>query len=168
LRPESIRRLGVVTLPEGHPVLTDLTVRDNLEVAGSGLSRVELGNAMQAALEVFPELQPKLKAAARELSGGQQQMLCLAQALISKPRFLLADELSLGLAPVIVQRLASVISGLSASGVGTLLIEQFTELALRISKHAYVLERGRMRFAGTSDDLRREPGLLESAYLTGA
>ena len=99
------------------------------------------------------------------LSGGQQQMLVLAQAIVSRPRYILADELSFGLAPVIVARLVPVLEAFAANGVGVLLIEQFTHIALRISQHAYVMERGRIRFSGEPDELRRNPDILHSAYL---
>ena len=168
LRPEVIRRRGVVTLPEGHPVLTELTVGENLRVAGSNLSRSDLAQMVAEALEVFPELRAKLDARAGDLSGGQQQMLGLAQAVIARPRFLLADELSFGLAPLIVRRLVAVLARLAESGVGILLIEQFTQVALGISQHAYVLDRGRVRFSGPPDVLRKQPDILHQAYLASA
>ena len=165
LRPENVRRLGVVAVPEGHRVLTELTVEENLRVAGTALNRRELDDAVHGALETFPELKPRIAARAGTLSGGQQQMLVLAQAIVSRPRYILADELSFGLAPVIVARLVPVLESFAASGVGVLLIEQFTHIALRISQHAYVMERGRIRFSGEPDELRRNPNILHSAYL---
>ncbi|MGO9699703.1 MAG: ABC transporter ATP-binding protein [Xanthobacteraceae bacterium] len=165
LRPENVRRLGVVAVPEGHRVLTELTVEENLRVAGTSLNRRELDDAVHGALETFPELKPRIAARAGTLSGGQQQMLVLAQAIISRPRYILADELSFGLAPVIVARLVPVLESFAANGVGVLLIEQFTHIALRISQHAYVMERGRIRFSGEPDELRRNPDILHSAYL---
>ena len=165
LRPENVRRLGVVAVPEGHRVLTELTVEENLRVAGTALSRRELDDAAQRALETFPELKPRIAARAGTLSGGQQQMLVLAQAIISRPRYILADELSFGLAPVIVARLVPVLEGFAADGIGVLLIEQFTHIALRISHHAYVMERGRIRFSGAPEALRQNPDILHSAYL---
>jgi branched-chain amino acid transport system ATP-binding protein len=165
LRPENVRRLGVVAVPEGHRVLTELTVEENLRVAGTSLNRRELDDAVHGALETFPELKPRIAARAGTLSGGQQQMLVLAQAIVSRPRYILADELSFGLAPVIVARLVPVLESFAANGVGVLLIEQFTHIALRISQHAYVMERGRIRFSGEPDELRRNPDILHSAYL---
>jgi branched-chain amino acid transport system ATP-binding protein len=165
LRPENVRRLGVVAVPEGHRVLTELTVEENLRVAGTALNRRELDDAAQRALETFPELKPRIAARAGTLSGGQQQMLVLAQAIISRPRYILADELSFGLAPVIVARLVPVLEGFAADGIGVLLIEQFTHIALRISHHAYVMERGRIRFSGAPEALRQNPDILHSAYL---
>jgi len=165
LRPENVRRLGVVAVPEGHRVLTELTVEENLRVAGTTLNRRELDNAVQRALETFPELKPRIAARAGTLSGGQQQMLVLAQAIVSRPRYILADELSFGLAPVIVARLVPVLEAFAADGIGVLLIEQFTHIALRISHHAYVMERGRIRFSGAPEALRQNPDILHSAYL---
>jgi branched-chain amino acid transport system ATP-binding protein len=168
LRPETVRRLGVVAVPEGHRVLTELTVAENLRVAGTFLNRRELDAAVEAAFETFPELRERFDARAGTLSGGQQQMLVLGQAIVSRPRYILADELSFGLAPVVVARLIPVIESLAAKGIGVLLIEQFTHIALRISRHAYVMERGRIRFSGSPDELLRNPDILHSAYLTGA
>ena len=98
LRPENVRRLGVVAVPEGHRVLTDLTVEENSRVARTALNSRELDQAVERALETFPELKPRLGTRAGALSGGQQQMLVLGEA-ISQPRYILADELSFGLAP---------------------------------------------------------------------
>jgi len=165
LRPENVRRLGVVAVPEGHRVLTDLTVGENLRVAGTALNHGELADAVQRALDTFSELKPRISARAGTLSGGQQQMLVLAQAIVSRPRYILADELSFGLAPVIVARLVPVLEAFAADGIGVLLIEQFTHIALRISHHAYVMERGRIRFSGAPEALRQNPDILHSAYL---
>ncbi len=166
LRPENVRRLGVVAVPEGHRVLTELTVEENLRVAGTALSRRELDGAVNRALATFPELKPRLAAHAGTLSGGQQQMLVLGQAIVSQPRYILADELSFGLAPVIVARLVPVLEAFAANGIGVLLIEQFTHIALRISHYAYVMERGRICFSGAPEALRQNPDILHSAYLT--
>ncbi len=166
LRPEHVRRLGVAAVPEGHRVLTELTVEENLRVAGTALSRSALDTAVERALETFPELKPRLDARAGTLSGGQQQMLVLGQAIVSQPRYILADELSFGLAPMIVARLVPVLEAFAASGVGVLLIEQFTSIALKVSHYAYVMERGRIRFAGSPQELRDDPDILHSAYLT--
>ena len=162
--PDEIRRLGVATVPEGHQVLRELSVRDNLRVAGSELSRGELDAALQRTLELFPELQQKLAQPAGDLSGGQQQMVALAQALVVPPKFLIVDELSFGLAPMIVTRLVPVIRRIAASGIGVLLIEQFTQLALGLANHVYVLSRGHVSYDGGPDKLRADPAILHRAY----
>jgi branched-chain amino acid transport system ATP-binding protein len=167
LRPENVRRMGVAAVPEGHHVLTDLTVAENLNVAGYRLDREKRDAGVQTALEMFPELRTKLTSRAGSLSGGQQQMLVLAQAVVDCPRYLLADELSFGLAPVVVARLIPVVTHLAEQGIGVLLIEQFTHIALRLAHHVYVMERGRIRFSGPPDALRQNPDILHSAYLAG-
>jgi branched-chain amino acid transport system ATP-binding protein len=165
LRAETVRTLGVAAVPEGHHVLSDLTVADNLRVAGYNLNRQQMEDGVEAALTTFPELRAKLGQRAGSLSGGQQQMVVLAQAIVDKPRYLLADELSFGLAPVVVARLVPVITLLAEQGVGILLIEQFTHIALRIAHHVCVMERGHIRFSGGPDELRANPDILHSAYL---
>ena len=165
MRPENIRRLGVAAVPEGHHVLGDLSVIDNLRVAGHHLPGHRREDGVEAALATFPELRQKLDARAGSLSGGQQQMVVLAQAVVEKPRYVLADELSFGLAPVIVARLVPFIKQLAADGIGVLLIEQFTHVALRIAHKACVMERGTLRFVGDPQELNRNPDILHSAYL---
>ncbi|GIQ76945.1 ABC transporter ATP-binding protein [Bradyrhizobium sp. RD5-C2] len=165
LRPAAIRASGLAAVPEGHQVLNELSVEDNLKVAGSHLSRAEMRSAIDVALGTFPELRERLQARSGNLSGGQQQMVALAQAIIAKPRYLLADELSFGLAPVVVARLVPVLQDLAAQGVGVLLIEQFTHIALKIAHAVYVMERGRICFSGEPRQLIDNPAILHSAYL---
>jgi branched-chain amino acid transport system ATP-binding protein len=165
--PDVIRMAGVAAVPEGHRVLTALTAEENLTAAGSQLSRVELKRAIDYALTVFPELKAWLKQPAGTMSGGQQQMVALAQALITRPKYLLFDELSLGLAPLIVQRLMLVVEQVVQEGIGVLLIEQFTTLALKLAQQVYVLERGAICFGGTPAELEANPGVLHDAYLAG-
>ena len=162
--PDEIRRRGVATVPEGHQVLREMTVQDNLRVAGGDLSRSALGAAMEQTLALFPELQSRLGMAAGDLSGGQQQMVAIAQALMVKPRFLVIDELSFGLAPLIVARLVPVIRKIAADGIGVLLIEQFTQLALGLADHAYVMSRGEVSYDGVPDKLISDPDILHRAY----
>lgn len=161
--PESIRRAGIAAVPEGHRVLTALTVEDNLRAAGT-----LLGDRVRAQLahvySIFPELAERKGQIAGTLSGGQQQMLALGHALMCAPRYLLIDEMSLGLAPLIVKRLLGVVTTLKAQGVGILLIEQFTDLALSIAENAVVLRSGKMRHSGPARALIDDKALLQNAY----
>ncbi|MBO0871629.1 MAG: ABC transporter ATP-binding protein [Micromonosporaceae bacterium] len=165
-RPERIRRAGLAVVPEGRRLLPDLTVEDNLRVATFALPPAAARAGRTRAHELFPELDKRLHIAAASLSGGEQQMLVLAQALVSQPKFVLIDELSLGLAPVVVQRLIPTIRAVAGSGVGVLLIEQFATVALGLAQRAYVMDRGRIRYSGTADELRDAPEVLHSAYLS--
>jgi branched-chain amino acid transport system ATP-binding protein len=164
-RPEWIRRAGVAVVAEGRRVLPQLSVADNLRVATYGLDRDQAQEGMGHALALFPELTRYQDTAARSLSGGEQQMVVLAQALVSRPRVLLVDELSLGLAPVVLKRLVPTLASVAASGVGVLLIEQFAHVALGLANTAYILEGGRIRYHGTAGELKANPELLHSAYL---
>jgi branched-chain amino acid transport system ATP-binding protein len=164
-RPEKVRAAGVAVVPEGRRLLPELTVEDNLQVATYSLPQLVARERRAYALELFPELQARLDAKGRSLSGGEQQMVVLAQALVSQPRFILIDELSLGLAPVVLKRLIPTIRTVAESGVGVLLIEQFATIALGLAQRAYVLEGGMLRFSGLASELRDKPELLESAYL---
>ena len=164
-RPERIRQAGVAIVPEGRRLLPDLTVEDNLRVASYALTKTQAQAGRAKVLDLFPQLSQRLSALARTLSGGEQQMVVLAQALISQPRYLLIDELSLGLAPVVVSRLIPVIRTVAESGAGVLLIEQFATVALGLAHQAHIMEGGRIRFSGLASELRDQPDLLKSAYL---
>jgi branched-chain amino acid transport system ATP-binding protein len=164
-RPEAIRSAGVAIVPEGRRLLPNLTVEDNLRVATYALSREDARRGIEHAVELFPHLQARWDAIARTLSGGEQQMVVLAQALVSRPKFILVDELSLGLAPVVVKRLMPTLEAVAREGVGVLLIEQFVHVALGVAKTAYVLEGGRIRLRDTAQQLRDHPERLHSAYL---
>jgi branched-chain amino acid transport system ATP-binding protein len=114
---------------------------------------------------MFPELRSRLTYPARSLSGGEQQMVVLAQALVCEPRYIVIDELSLGLAPVVLNRLTPTISALAQSGIGILLIEQFASVALALARRAHIMESGQVQYTGTADELRQNPELLRNAYL---
>jgi branched-chain amino acid transport system ATP-binding protein len=163
--PDAVRRKGIAIVLEGHPVLSNISVIDNLRASALMHARREADREVEAALEVFPELKPRLQVAAQNLSGGQKQMVVVAQALICRPKYLLIDELSFGLAPAIVQRLGETIAGVADRGVGILLIEQFTTLALNLANRVYVMERGDIAFSGTAEELRAHPEILHGAYL---
>lgn len=163
--PDAVRRHGVALVLEGHPVLIGLSVRDNLAAAAMMHTRRDADREIETALDIFPELRGRLATAAQNLSGGQKQMVVIAQALICRPRYLLIDELSFGLAPAIVVRLGETIKAIADRGIGILLIEQFTTLALGLATRAYVMERGELVFAGAAEDLRQHPEILHGAYL---
>ena len=164
-RPERIRQAGVAVVPEGRRLLPELSVADNLRVATYVLEADQAERGTEYALDLFPELKQRWRATARSLSGGEQQMVVLAQALVSRPSVILVDELSLGLAPLVVKRLVPILASIAESGVGVLLIEQFAHVALGLADRAYILQGGRIRYRGTARELQEDPELLHSAYL---
>ena len=144
-------------------MLGDLSVRDNLRAAATAWPARQVQAEIDRVLAVLPELDDKMNALGRSLSGGQKQMVCVAQALIARPRYLVLDELSLGLAPLVVKRLVALVQQVAEEGVGVLLIEQFTSVALAVSEQASVLERGRVAFSGPAQTLRERPDILHSS-----
>lgn len=159
-----IARMGVVHVPEGRGVFPSLTVRENLLMAISAMSGavdpVEEGTAL------FPALGNRLTQIAGSLSGGEQQMLALARALMAKPKLLMVDEISMGLAPIIVGQLFETLRERVASGVSLLIVEQYVEAALGMADYGYVMDKGGIVDVGEPEDLRRR-GLV-TAYLGGA
>ncbi|MBB3571420.1 ABC transporter ATP-binding protein [Rhizobium sp. BK491] len=163
--PDRIRRAGLALVPEGHRVLGQLSVEDNILVAALEGSATARREGLAHAYEIFPELSERRRQSASDLSGGQKQMVAMAQAFIAKPRFMIVDELSLGLAPAVVKRLAEALKIAAARGIGVLLIEQFANLALDLADQALVLERGRLVFSGAALALKAQPDILHGAYL---
>lgn len=151
-------RRGIAVIPEGRSVFMGLTVERNLRL-GSG--------QIDIALDLFPELRPLLPRKAGMLSGGEQQILGLARALAARPRLLLVDELSLGLAPKIVQRLLGALRAATREGTGVLLVEQHARQALAIADCAYVMSRGRCHLSGSGAELLARISDIERTYLHG-
>lgn len=164
-KPDRIRAAGVAAVPEGHQVLTQLTVAENLAVAGSLLSPADADATLAEVFSIFPELAERKQQLAGTLSGGQQQMVAIGHALMARPRFILIDEMSLGLAPLIVKRLTQVVAALAAKGIGVLLVEQFVEVALSLASEVVVLRKGVVRLSSDPARLRADPSLLTAAYL---
>jgi branched-chain amino acid transport system ATP-binding protein len=162
--PDAVRLAGVAAVPEGHRVLTKLSVDDNLRVAGAVLKGGQLAGVLAEVYGLFPELAERKGQLAGTLSGGQQQMLAIGHALMAQPKYLLIDEMSLGLAPLIVKRLVRVIESLVNEGVGIILVEQFTEVALSVATSAVIMRTGDMRYAGPASEIKAKPALLEAAY----
>ncbi|SBW16253.1 branched-chain amino acid ABC transporter ATP-binding protein [Brucella sp. 10RB9215] len=163
--PDDIRRMGVAMVPEGHRVLGQMSVEDNLLVSVLERKAAARRDGLARAFTIFPELETRRHQRAGDLSGGQKQMVAMAQAFLSRPRFMIVDELSLGLAPTVVKRLAEALVLAARDGIGVLLIEQFANLALGLASHALVMERGRIVFDGPSQTLQQQPDILHGAYL---
>lgn len=159
--------LGINQIAAGGAVAEDLTVADNLAMFGHTLPSRDARAGAQRALEVFPQFQDRLGQRASSLSGGERQMLALAKSLVLRPRLLIVDELSLGLAPIVVSALIPIIRRLHAEGASVLLVEQSVTVALELADQALCMEKGRIVYRSTADALRADPGLLEAAYLEG-
>jgi len=151
-------RQGLAFITDERSMISNLTARDNLRLRGGSVDR---------ALEIFPELEEHLDRPAALLSGGQQQMLAVARSLASQPRLLLADELSLGLAPLLVQRLLKAVRAAADQGVGVLLVEQHVAQALAISDRAYLLGQGTVALEGSAELLKERLDDVAAAYLKG-
>ncbi len=166
---ESLVPLGMAQVPGGRGIFPSLTVLENLRMAGYRVSdRAQIRSGIERALDAFPALNERLQQPAGVLSGGEQQMLALARAWIQRPRLLAIDELTLGLAPQIVEQMLDFVAGLRSEGISLLLVEQSVNTALRVAERAYFLERGAVRFEGRATDLLERPDLVRSVFLEGA
>jgi branched-chain amino acid transport system ATP-binding protein len=164
--PEATARRGIAHVPEGRGVLTELTVWDNIRMGGyMRRDKAALKADTDRVLELFPWLEHRRNQQAGTLSGGEQQMLVLARALVSRPRLLLLDEPSLGLAPLVVAELFRIVKGLNEEeGLSVLVVEQNANIALQTSSRAYVLEVGRVALEGSSAELQAHEG-VRASYL---
>jgi ABC-type branched-subunit amino acid transport system ATPase component/sugar phosphate permease len=165
--PELRARIGIVQLMGGNAVFGSLSVDENLRMAGYRYDGAELDRRVAAAFARFPALADRRRAAARDLSGGQQQMLALAMALVPEPEVLVIDELSLGLAPVMVQELLATVRELKAEGLTMIIVEQSLNVALAVADRAVFMEKGEIRFDGPAHELAERDDLARAVFLGG-
>jgi branched-chain amino acid transport system ATP-binding protein len=165
MKPEDVVRLGVALTPEGRGIFAHLSVTDNLRIgAATRKDKAEVAGTMEEMFDLFPILRERAKQLAGTLSGGEQQMLALARSLMSRPRLMLLDEPSLGLAPRIVAQIFGLLRELPARGVTVLLVEQNVSLALDVAARGYVLATGEMQMEGSAEELASAVD-LEEVYL---
>ena len=165
--PWWVARRGITLVPEGRGIFGDQSVRDNLALgalAAGARARDAAGDPTERALGLFPTLRARLGEPAGRLSGGQQQMLAVARGLMARPRVLLLDEPSLGLAPLLVREIFEALARLRAEGLTILLVEQMAAQALALADRAYVLASGRITASGTAETVRNDPAVIQ-AYL---
>ncbi|MBE6955965.1 MAG: ABC transporter ATP-binding protein [Ruminococcaceae bacterium] len=163
LSPDRIVSKGITLVPEGRRVFPDLTVLENLKI-GAYLRKDSLQDDLNWVYDLFPRLKERSWQAAGTLSGGEQQMLAVGRALMSRPKIMMMDEPSLGLAPLVVKGIFDIIKEINKQGVTILLIEQNANMALRVADTAYVLETGRLTMSGTGDELLHNEA-VKKAYL---
>jgi branched-chain amino acid transport system ATP-binding protein len=157
---------GIVQVPEGREILTTLTVKENLLLGAYRRSRhkVDIADDLKSVLLLFPRLKERLGGAAGNLSGGEQQMLAIARALMARPRLLLLDEPSMGLAPLLVQEIFKTLQELNGRGLTIFLVEQNVRQALTIAHDAYIMENGKIVLSGSSEEMLNNPRVIQ-AYL---
>lgn len=166
LRPHLVVERGIIHCPEGRRIFTNLTVLENLKLGAYCRKDEAVAQDMESVLTIFPRLRERIKQNAGTLSGGEQQMLAIGRALMARPKVLLLDEPSLGLAPNLVAEIFNIIQRINAEGTTILLVEQNAHRALDIATRAYVLETGSIALEGTGKDLLNNPKVRE-AYLGG-
>jgi branched-chain amino acid transport system ATP-binding protein len=165
--PNEIAEFGIAQVPGGAGIFGSMSVRENLRAAGWMIRKDhhKYQERVAEVLETFPILAERIDEPAADLSGGQQQMLALGMALLSRPKLLLIDELSLGLAPAVVSQLCSLVRRIAAAGTTVILVEQSLNVALSMASTAYFMERGRIRFSGPAQELANRPDLLRAVFL---
>lgn len=163
LPPHKIVEMGVSQVPEGRRIFPRLSVRENLEM-GAFLNAGDVGPSLERAYSLFPLLKERERQSGGTLSGGEQQMLAIARALMSDPKLLLLDEPSLGLAPIVVSKIFRTIQEINKEGITVLLVEQNAKAALKLSSRAYVMESGTIKLQGTGEELLHNED-VRKAYL---
>ena len=165
--PHNNARLGLAHVAEDRSLFFNLTVKENLQLGLRG-DKDSQQEGLEKALELLPALRPLMDRRSGLLSGGEQQMLAMARALVSKPKLLLVDEMSLGLAPIIVEQLLPIVRNIAAeTGAGVLIVEQHVHLALQVADRGYVMNHGELVMSGSASDLLDSKDLLEASYLGG-
>lgn len=165
-KSHDIVRLGLAQAPEGRQIFGTMTVRENLQLGGIAIPPGEVAALMEKSLELFPVLKERMTQKAGSLSGGEQQMLCIARALMAKPKLLLLDEPSLGLAPKVVKQIFDLVKRIRDEGATILIVEQNAKAALKVADTAYVVEGGKIAVEGSAAELSRDQRVID-AYLGG-
>ena len=166
LAPHKVVNLGLAHVPEGRRVFTRMSVEENLEMGGYTRPNNEIDDSIAAVYEQFPRLKERRKQVAGTLSGGEQQMLAMGRALMSKPKLLMLDEPSMGLAPILVEQIFEIVQSLHKAGTTILLVEQNAQMALSVADRGYVLETGKIVTTGTGEALLQDES-VKKAYLGG-
>lgn len=164
MRPDQLLRKGIALVPEGRAILSTMTVLENLEMGAYHRNDHDIKKDIEQVMEQFPILKERSEQLGGTLSGGQQQMLAIARALLSKPKLLLLDEPSMGLAPLIVADVFRMIREIKSTGTTVLLVEQNAKQALKVADYGYVMETGKVIISGEAKDLLEDPRIVE-AYL---
>ena len=162
--PAQIVRRGIIHVPEGRALFPDMSVIDNLLMGAYGTARAGRRQRLEKVFSIFPQVEGRQQQLAGTLSGGEQQMVAIGRGLMADPKILMLDEPSLGLAPIVVEEMFSVVKEINASGVTVLLVEQNTQHALALSSHGYVLEAGRVVLSGSGQQLLADAN-IRKAYL---